>query len=82
MYTSNTEAQYQPFLDEVGVALQKVTFAESIVLLGDFNAHVSIDDKIWKSVIERQGDSDINRNGSIKRVIIVVHFCTTPYFSN
>ena len=44
MYASNaTEAQYQPFIDEVSVALQKVTSAESIVLLGDF---MGTDDKI------------------------------------
>ena len=63
MYTPNTEAQYQPFLDNVSVALQQVTSAESIVLLDDFNAHVGTDDKIWKGVIGKQGDSDINGNG-------------------
>ena len=40
VYTPNAETHYKPFLDEVDVALQKVTPAESIVLLGDFNAHV------------------------------------------
>ena len=45
VYEPNAEAQYQPFLDEVGVALQKVTSAESIFLLGDFNADVGTDDK-------------------------------------
>ena len=40
MYAPNAEVQYQPFLDEVSVAIQKVTSAESIVLLGDFNAQV------------------------------------------
>ena len=45
IYTPNAEAQYQAFLDEVGVALQKITSAESIFLLGDFNAHVGTDDK-------------------------------------
>ena len=63
MYASNAETQYQPFLDKVDVALQKVTSAESIVLLGDFNAHVGIDDKTWKNVIGSQGDSAITRNG-------------------
>ena len=42
VYASNNEAQYQPFLDEVGVALQKVTSTESIVLLSDFNALVGL----------------------------------------
>ena len=36
MYAEKAEAQYQPFLDEVGVALQKVTYEKSISLLGDF----------------------------------------------
>ena len=45
LYTPNAETQRQPFLDEVGVALQKVTSAESIIQLGDFNAHVDTDDK-------------------------------------
>ena len=63
VYTLSTlKHSYQP-LDEVGVPLQKVTSAESIILLGDFNAHVDTDDNTWKGVIERQGDSDINRSG-------------------
>ena len=45
VYAPNAKAQYQPFLDEVGVTLQKVTSAESIFLLGDFNAHMGTDDK-------------------------------------
>ena len=40
VYAPNAETQYHPFLDEVGVVLQKVTSAKSIVLLGDFDAHV------------------------------------------
>ena len=62
MYALNAEAQYQPFLDEVGIALQKVTSAESVVLLGDFNAHMGTENKKWKGVIGRQVDSDINSN--------------------
>ena len=62
----------QPFLDKVGVTLQKVTSAESIVLLGDFNAHVGTDDKTCKGVIARQRDSDINRNGKC-----LLQFCAT-----
>ena len=72
VYAPNTEAQYQPFLDEISVALQKVTSAESIVLLGDFNAHVGTDNKTWKNVIKRQEDFDINRN---RRCLL--QFCAT-----
>ena len=72
MYAPNDKTQYQPFLDEVGVALQKITCAEPIVLLGDFNAHVGTDDKTWKGVIRRQGDSNINRNERCLR-----QFCAT-----
>ena len=45
VYVPNSEAQYQPVLDEVGFASQKVTSTKSIVLLGDFNAQVGTDDK-------------------------------------
>ena len=79
MYAPKAEAQHQPFLDEVGVALQKVTSPESIVLLGDFNAHVDTDNKTWKSVIKRQGDSDINRNGRCLLQFGANQWCT-EYF--
>ena len=89
MYAPNAEAQYQPFLDEVIVVLQKVTSAESILLLGDFNVHVCTDTKTWKGVIGRQGDSDINRNGSCLRQLyftnglcIGIPFIGTRVFSS
>ena len=72
VYAPNTETQYQSFLNEVNVALQKVTSAKSIVLLGNFNAHVGIDDKTWKGVIRKQGDFDINKN---RRCLL--QFCAT-----
>ena len=70
VYAPNAKSQYQPFLDEAGIALQKVTSAESIVLFGDSNAHAGTDNKTWKSAIGRQGESDINRNGNC-----LVQFC-------
>ena len=72
VYASNAKAQYQPLLDEVGVALQKVKSAESIVQLGDFNAHVGTDDKTYRGVNRRQGDSALNRNGRC-----LLQFCAT-----
>ena len=70
VYAPNAKTQYQPFLDEVGAALQRVTSAESIVLLGDFNAHMGTDNKSWKGVIKRI--SNINRNGRS-----LLQFCAT-----
>ena len=72
VYAPNAEAQYPPFLDEVSAALQKVTPAESILLLGDFNAHVGMDNETWKGVIGKQGDPDVNRNGKC-----LLQFCAT-----
>ena len=72
MHVPNAKTQYQLFLDEVGAGLQKVTSEKSIVLLGDFNAHVSTDDKTWKGIIGRQGDSDIYKNEKC-----LLQFCAT-----
>ena len=43
VYAPNIESQYKAFLEEVEVALGKATSSEFLVLLGDFNAHVGID---------------------------------------
>ena len=66
------ESQYEAFLEEVEVALGKATSSESLVLLGDFNAHVGIDNAIWKGVIGQHGDPGINKNGTC-----LLQFCAT-----
>ena len=63
VYAPNAEAEYQSFLDEVDAALQKVANMDSIILMGDFNAHVGTDSLTWKGVIGRNGNSDLNTNG-------------------
>ena len=72
VYAPNIESQYEAFLEEVEVALGKATSSESLVLLGDFNAHVGIDNATWKGVIGQHGDPDINKNGRC-----LLHFCAT-----
>ena len=47
VFASNTKSQYKAFLEEVKVALGKATSSESLVLLGDINVHVGIDNAIW-----------------------------------
>ena len=72
VYAPNIESQYEAFLQEVEVALGKATSSESLVLLGDFNAHVGIDNATWKGVIGQHGDPDINKNGRC-----LLQFCAT-----
>ena len=65
VYTPNTESEYAPFLDEVLGVLEGIPGTDSIVLLGDFNAHVGNDAQTWKGVIGKNGDSDINAQGRL-----------------
>ena len=66
------ESQHKSLLEEVEVAFGKATLSESLVLLGDFNAHVGIDNANWKGVIGQHGDPDINKNGRY-----LLQFCAT-----
>ena len=70
MYAPNIESQNEAFLEEIEVALGKTTSSESLVLLGDFDAHV--DNATWKGVIGQHGDPDINKNGRC-----LLQFCAT-----
>ena len=49
VYAPNTESEYAPFLDEVLGVLEGISGTDSIVLLGDFNAHVGNDAQTWKA---------------------------------
>ena len=71
VYAPNTESEYAPFLDEVLRVLERIPGTDSIVLLGDFNAHVGKDAQTWKGVIGENGNSDINEQGRI-----LLDFCS------
>ena len=66
------ESQYEAFLEEVEVALEKATSSESLLLLGDFNVHVGVDNATWKGVIAQRGNAEINKNGKC-----LLQFCAT-----
>ena len=72
VYAPNIESQYEAFLEEVEVALGKATLSEPLVLLGDFSAHVGIDNGTWNGVIGQHGDPDISKN---RRCLL--QFCAT-----
>ena len=63
VYAPNRKLKYEAFLEEIEVALGKATSSKFLVLLGDFKAHVGIDNATWKGVIGKHGDPDINKNG-------------------
>ena len=68
VYAPNTEPQYEAFLEEVEVALGKATSSESLVFLGDFNAHLlGIDNAIPKD------DPDINMNEKCLIIAVLSH---------
>ena len=65
VYALNIELEYAPFVDGVLGVLEGISETDSIVLLGDFNAHVSKDAHTWKGVIGKNGDSDIHAQGRL-----------------
>ena len=63
MYAPNATSEYEAFVDEVNDALLRVANSESIVFLGDFNAHVGTDNETWNCVIGRRGIASANKHG-------------------
>ena len=63
VYAHNATSEYQAFVDEVNHALLRVSSTESRVFMGDFNAHVGTDSRMWKSMIGKHGVTGLNENG-------------------
>ena len=60
VYAPNTASEYKSFLDELLPALGGTARNESIVLMGEINAHVGDDAYTWSGVIGRHGDARLN----------------------
>lgn len=70
------QVRYQDFLESLGGVLDGALTGDSIVLLGNFSAHVGNASETWKGMIGRNGPLGLNPSG-----VQLLDFCASYHLS-
>ena len=64
-YGPNSSAEYPAFLESLGGVLESAPTGDSVIVLGDFSAHVGSDSATRRGVIGRNSLPDLNPSGVV-----------------